>query len=171
MKKLLMTVNKSSIQHFFQSNTFWIHVVVLLLCSALSTSSVMRNDWPNYSYYSLAFCGIYFPILLFALFRKQLVLRLPKWGLRGLWVLCFLVYVFWVYFNRNGIFAFLYPLDVFTNGIKRMEDVYVFRSGFLSTLSFAIIGTEVAILVNDYFIDWARQNRLLKRLPFALFHL
>ena len=159
-----MSNNKQSIHIFFQSNTVWIYIVLFLLMSALLTVSVMQDNWSNYIFYTSAFCGIYLPIILFAYFRNQLVKRLSNWGIRGLWAFCFLCYPLLVFLSRDGLLTFLFPIENFKNGTEQIEDLQVFRSSFLSTVSISVLATEIGILINDYFKDWVGHNRILKRI-------
>jgi len=156
-------INKKSIQHLFQSNTLWVYVVLFLLFSALLTVSVMKDSWWNYGYYTVAFCIIYLPVLLFSYFRNQIRDRFPTWLVRMLWVSCFLLYPFFVFFNRDGLFAFLFPIEQFKSGIEQIEDLRVFRTSFVSTVSIGVVVTEVCLLINDYFKDWVKQNKFLKQ--------
>ncbi len=158
-----MTSNKKNIQSFFQSNTLWIYIVLFLLFSALLTVSVMKDNWRNYGYYATAFCGIFLPVLLFAYFRDKLVKRLPQWGIRSLWAFCFLFYPLLVYLSRDGLLAFLFPIEQFKNGIDQIEDIRLFRSSFLSTVCVSVVATEIGILINDYFKGWVGENRILNR--------
>ena len=163
IEKNIMKLNKQSINTFFQTNTLWIYLVLFLLFSALLTVSVMKDTWGNYGYYSSIFCVIYFPVLLFSYFRIQISNQLPKWGSRLLWVLCFILHPLLVYISRDGFLAFLFPIEQFTSGLDQIEDLRVFRSGFLSTISISVIATEIVILINDYFKDWVKQNRFLQQ--------
>lgn len=124
----------------------------------------MKDNWANYGFYTIAFCGIFFPILFFAYFRNSIKNRFPKWGMNLLWVFCFLIHPFLIFINRDGFLAILFPIEKFTNGLSQIEDIHVFTRSFLSTLCISVLATEVMILINDYFKDWVRQNRYLQQI-------
>lgn len=149
---------------FFQSNTLWIYLVLFLFFSALLIVSVSIDSISNYLIYTLTFYTTYLPVLLFAYFRHSIVKRFSTWTTKVIWIFCFLIYPLIIFFGRDGLFSFMFPIDMFKDGLNQIENIRDFRYSILTTITISVLMTEIGILINDNLKDWISQHRFANRI-------
>jgi len=155
-----MKIHQAYTQRFLLSNTLWIYLTLFLFLSFLLLISMVKDTWSNYLFYAFALFGLYLPVLLFALFRKSIVKGFPKLLVWGMWLFCFIIYPYLLFYNRDLFFDHLFPLDQYK---QEHIDIPAFKQSLLLTINPAILATELGILSSDYLKKWINQQQWLQR--------
>ena len=149
------------ITSFLLDNTVWIYLTLFLFFSHLLHVSMVKETWGNYFYYFFAIVGLYLPIVLYALFRKQLSGKLPNWLNSLLWFYCFILHPILLQVLRNNYFDGLFPADNYMFG---NEDKEAFKVSFGYTISLSVLATEMGIQVSGSLREWFSSKKWSQRL-------
>ena len=151
----------NNIQSFLLANTVWIYLTLFLFFSHALHFSMVKETWGNYIYYFFAISKLYFPVLLYAFFRKQLSDKLPNWLNSLVWFYCFVLHLIVLHIVRYKYFDGLFPIH---NSTHESEHVDPFTVSFSSTMSLATLATEIAILLSSSFREWFKSKKWSERL-------
>ncbi len=142
-------------------NSLWIYLTLFLCISYLLLVTIREDTWGTYLLYPTIFCIVYFPILLFAFFRKKLVEKVSVLPLVIIWIACFLLYPYLVFYNRDLFMETIFPANGFKHG---NEDILAFYHSILLTINALLVLTEIGILSNDYVANWIKKSPWLQRI-------
>jgi hypothetical protein len=131
-------------------NTIWVFLTVTLFISYIFLLEGHSAYLTNFFKINLLFL----PVLLFAVFRNRLQVRLPQWAFALLWVAVFLVYpTLLILLGDNRWLAQLgFPAVVLRLGYLR----------FFLVLGILLLITELAIQFNDHLRHWIAQVKWLQ---------
>ncbi len=150
-----------NITSFFVNHTVWIYLTLFLFFSHLLHVSMVKETWGNYIYYFSAIAGLYFPVVLYAFFRKQLSEKLPNWLNSLLWMYCFILHPMLLSVFRNNYFEGLFPVDNYMYGT---EDKAAFKVSFGYTIWLSVLATEIGIQFNGSLRQWFNRKKWSQRL-------
>jgi len=143
---------KAFIEKYITGNTLWIYITLFGFFSYLLVFSVAKDHWGNFAMITFKLSLFYLPILLFAWFRKQLVRNL-------LWVVCFLVWPALLQVFSILFIKLLIPISQYKLKID-FESFTQFPFAFTMTVSIAVVVTELAILISQFYSSNTQKNWL-----------
>ncbi|MEL6676232.1 MAG: histidine kinase [Bacteroidota bacterium] len=134
--------------HFLRTHTVWMLGTCLLLFSLTLTIEAQPSNLGTYVYHAVLLFFLFSPPLLFSLGRNYLRGKLPDWAVYLLWLLCFAAY----------------PLLLFLSGLVTDEWVATWGGSLVPIIGLILFGTEVGILLNDFFLHYFRKHNWWKKL-------
>jgi len=139
----------NKIGHFLVTNTVWIFLTTIVFVSFNRIMTLQHTEtgeglvylatekWQLYAQFAGSALLLFLPILLFSFFRKPLRKKLNNWGVKGLWLYCFVIHT---------ILMFHYNIDQFFPALQVHVDTPVIFGIFLLIV-------ELIIQLNDFLIN------------------
>jgi len=162
--KLHYVINMNTIVHkierFFTSNTLWIYLTLLLFFSYLLLMSLVKDSLANYLTTALKLCSFYTPALVFALFRNAIKDKLGSTINGVIWVLCFVLCPFLVYYFGDYFVDILFDKGQELYHPNVLDDD--FPSYFFIIVGSSVLATEIALLFNDNLIEKIKNSEWIK---------
>ncbi len=150
-----------NITSFLLDHTVWMYLTLFLFFSHLLHISMVKETWGNYMYYFFVIVALYFPVLSYAFFRKQIADKLPNWLNKILWFYCFMLHPALLHMFRKQYFEGLFPIDNYMHGT---EDRMAFQASFHPTISVSVLATEMGIQLSSNLRAWFNSKKWSQRL-------
>lgn len=87
-----MQQNINKIQEFLLNNNVWIFFAAIFFSSNMILYQGYEHTWSNYFLFIFKISLVFLPVLIFVSSQNWLAQRIPKMGIIGIWIYCFLIH-------------------------------------------------------------------------------